>query len=66
MDNFENISGKIDREIYQYHKKADERLSHSVSVITADFNSDGMDEVIACADQHGIAMVFTGKRHFKH
>ena len=24
------------------------------------------DEVIACADQHGIAMVFTGKRHFKH
>ncbi len=24
------------------------------------------DEVIACADQHGIAMVFTGKRHFYH
>jgi len=24
------------------------------------------DEVIACADKHGIAMVFTGKRHFKH
>lgn len=23
-------------------------------------------EVIACADEHGIAMVFTGKRHFKH
>ena len=23
-------------------------------------------EVIACADKHGIAMVFTGKRHFKH
>ncbi len=27
-------------------------------------NKDG--EVIACADKHGIAMVFTGKRHFKH
>jgi phosphoribosylaminoimidazolecarboxamide formyltransferase/IMP cyclohydrolase len=24
------------------------------------------DEVIACADKHAIAMVFTGKRHFKH
>jgi phosphoribosylaminoimidazolecarboxamide formyltransferase/IMP cyclohydrolase len=24
------------------------------------------DEVIAAADKFGIAMVFTGKRHFKH
>ncbi len=24
------------------------------------------DEVVATADKHGIAMVFTGKRHFKH
>ncbi len=24
------------------------------------------DEVIAAADKHGIAMVFTGKRHFRH
>jgi phosphoribosylaminoimidazolecarboxamide formyltransferase/IMP cyclohydrolase len=24
------------------------------------------DEVIAVADKYGIAMVFTGKRHFKH
>ena len=24
------------------------------------------DEVIAAADQHGIAMVFTGTRHFRH
>jgi len=24
------------------------------------------DEVIACADQHGIAVVFTGKRLFYH
>jgi phosphoribosylaminoimidazolecarboxamide formyltransferase/IMP cyclohydrolase len=23
-------------------------------------------EVIAAADEHGIAMVFTGKRHFRH
>ncbi|MFA5554276.1 MAG: bifunctional phosphoribosylaminoimidazolecarboxamide formyltransferase/IMP cyclohydrolase [Phycisphaerae bacterium] len=24
------------------------------------------DEVVACAEKYGIAMVFTGKRHFKH
>jgi phosphoribosylaminoimidazolecarboxamide formyltransferase/IMP cyclohydrolase len=24
------------------------------------------DEVIAAADEHGIAMVFTGVRHFRH
>jgi len=24
------------------------------------------DEVIAAADAHGIAMVFTGARHFRH
>ena len=24
------------------------------------------DEVIAAADQHGLAMVFTGERHFRH
>jgi len=24
------------------------------------------DEVIAAADAHGIAMVFTGRRHFRH
>jgi len=24
------------------------------------------EEVIAAADEHGIAMVFTGMRHFKH
>jgi phosphoribosylaminoimidazolecarboxamide formyltransferase/IMP cyclohydrolase len=24
------------------------------------------DEVIAAADEHGIAMVFTGYRHFRH
>jgi phosphoribosylaminoimidazolecarboxamide formyltransferase/IMP cyclohydrolase len=23
-------------------------------------------EVIAAADEHGLAMVFTGRRHFRH
>jgi phosphoribosylaminoimidazolecarboxamide formyltransferase/IMP cyclohydrolase len=24
------------------------------------------EEVIAAADEHGLAMVFTGRRHFRH
>ena len=24
------------------------------------------DEVVAAADEHGLAMVFTGRRHFRH
>jgi len=24
------------------------------------------DEVVAAADEHGIAMVLTGRRHFRH
>ncbi|MCY4394951.1 MAG: hypothetical protein OXC10_07440 [Rhodospirillaceae bacterium] len=29
-------------------------------------NRFGVDEVIAAADEHGLAMVFTGLRHFRH
>ena len=37
-----------------------------VAAIVQPGGSNKDDEVIACADKHGIAMVFTGKRHFKH
>ncbi len=37
-----------------------------VAAIVQPGGSKKDDEVIACADEHGIAMVFTGKRHFKH
>ena len=30
------------------------------------FNEERDDEVIAAADEHNIAMVFTGMRHFRH
>ena len=29
-------------------------------------DADRNDEVIAAADEHGIAMVMTGERHFRH
>ena len=37
-----------------------------VAAIVQPGGSKKDDEVIATADKHGIAMVFTGKRHFKH
>jgi len=37
-----------------------------VAAIVQPGGSKKDDEVIAEADKHGIAMVFTGKRHFKH
>jgi len=37
-----------------------------IAAIVQPGGSNKDDEVIACADKHGIAMVFTGKRHFKH
>jgi len=37
-----------------------------VAAIVQPGGSKKDDEVIVAADKHGIAMVFTGKRHFKH
>ena len=37
-----------------------------VTCVVQPGGSNKDDEVIACADKYGIAMVFTGKRHFKH
>jgi phosphoribosylaminoimidazolecarboxamide formyltransferase/IMP cyclohydrolase len=37
-----------------------------VTAIVQPGGSKKDDEVITTADKNGIAMVFTGKRHFKH
>ncbi len=37
-----------------------------IAAIVQPGGSNKDNEVIECADKHGIAMVFTGKRHFKH
>jgi len=36
------------------------------SAIAQPGGSQGDDKVIAAADEHGIAMLFTGRRHFRH
>jgi phosphoribosylaminoimidazolecarboxamide formyltransferase/IMP cyclohydrolase len=40
--------------------------AHGVACIVQPGGSKKDDEVIAAADKYGIAMVFTGKRHFRH
>ena len=37
-----------------------------VRAVVAPGGSIRDEEVIAAADEHGIAMVFTGMRHFRH
>ena len=37
-----------------------------VTAVIQPGGSRGDDEVIAAADEHGIAMIFTGRRHFRH
>ena len=39
---------------------------HGVAVIVQPGGSQRDDESIASADEHGIVLLFTGKRHFKH
>jgi phosphoribosylaminoimidazolecarboxamide formyltransferase/IMP cyclohydrolase len=37
-----------------------------ITAIVQPGGSKGDDEVIAACNQHGLAMIFTGRRHFKH
>ena len=37
-----------------------------ISAVIQPGGSKNDEQVIAAADEHGIAMVFTGMRHFKH
>ena len=42
----------------QHLEKAKRRAGKRVAIVD--------DEVIAAASEHGIAMIFTGMRHFRH
>ncbi|MDT7540369.1 MAG: phosphoribosylaminoimidazolecarboxamide formyltransferase / cyclohydrolase [Acidobacteriota bacterium] len=44
----------------------DEAAQHGITAIIQPGGSVRDSEVIAAADEHGLAMVFTGVRHFKH
>ncbi len=44
----------------------DEAARHGISAVIQPGGSVRDEEVIAAANEHGLAMVFTGVRHFKH
>ena len=51
---------------FPFRDGIDAAAEHSISAIIQPGGSMRDDEVIAAADEHGLAMVFTGMRHFRH
>jgi phosphoribosylaminoimidazolecarboxamide formyltransferase/IMP cyclohydrolase len=51
---------------FPFRDGIDAAAEHGIVAIIQPGGSMRDDEVIAAADEHGIAMVFTGMRHFRH
>jgi len=51
---------------FPFRDGLDEAARHGVTAVIQPGGSVRDEEVIAAADEHGIAMVFTGMRHFRH
>jgi phosphoribosylaminoimidazolecarboxamide formyltransferase/IMP cyclohydrolase len=51
---------------FPFRDSVDEAAERGITAIVSPGGSIRDDEVIAAANEHGIAMVFTGVRHFKH
>jgi phosphoribosylaminoimidazolecarboxamide formyltransferase/IMP cyclohydrolase len=51
---------------FPFRDGVDEAARHGVRAIIQPGGSIRDAEVIAAADEHDLAMVFTGVRHFKH
>ena len=51
---------------FPFRDGLDEAASHGITAVIQPGGSVRDDEVIAAANEHGLAMVFTGVRHFKH
>ena len=51
---------------FPFRDGVDIGATHGVSVIIQPGGSVNDEEVIAAADEHGVAMLFTGMRHFRH
>jgi phosphoribosylaminoimidazolecarboxamide formyltransferase/IMP cyclohydrolase len=51
---------------FPFPDNVDNAAAAGIAAIVQPGGSKKDNDVIAAADQHGIAMVFTGKRHFKH
>jgi phosphoribosylaminoimidazolecarboxamide formyltransferase/IMP cyclohydrolase len=51
---------------FPFRDGVDEAARHGITAIIQPGGSMRDDEVITAADEHGLAMVFTGVRHFRH
>jgi phosphoribosylaminoimidazolecarboxamide formyltransferase/IMP cyclohydrolase len=51
---------------FPFRDGLDEAAKHGITAVIQPGGSVRDDEVIAAADEHGLALVFTGVRHFKH
>ena len=51
---------------FPFRDGVDVAASHGIRAVIQPGGSKRDDEVIAAADEQGIAMVFTGIRHFRH
>jgi phosphoribosylaminoimidazolecarboxamide formyltransferase/IMP cyclohydrolase len=51
---------------FPFRDGIDEAAKHGITAVIQPGGSVRDAEVIAAADEHGLAMVFTGVRHFKH
>lgn len=51
---------------FPFRDGIDEAAKHGITAVIEPGGSVRDEEVIAAADEHGLAMVFTGVRHFRH
>ena len=51
---------------FPFRDGIDEAAKHGITAVIQPGGSVRDDEVIKAANEHGLAMVFTGVRHFKH
>jgi phosphoribosylaminoimidazolecarboxamide formyltransferase/IMP cyclohydrolase len=51
---------------FPFRDNIDVAASHGIRAVIQPGGSKRDDEVIAAADEHGMAMVFTSTRHFRH
>ena len=51
---------------FPFRDGVDEAAKHGITAVIQPGGSVRDEEVIAAANEHGLAMVFTGVRHFKH
>jgi phosphoribosylaminoimidazolecarboxamide formyltransferase/IMP cyclohydrolase len=51
---------------FPFRDGIDAAAEHGITAVVQPGGSKRDEEVVRAADEHGIAMVFTGIRHFRH